>query len=215
LSSNSKADELTKTIIDIVAERKPQSVEQLIAVVKDQLYLPEETILEAILKLQSQGKIKLDNQPLPASPKLAKHVKTSSALWYWTTIAIATITVATVFTVPENFYPWSYLRNALGIIFVLWLPGYTFIKVLFPIHVPIKTPTETLDNIERIALSLGMSLALVPLIGLLLYYTPWGIRLTPIVLSLFALTLSFATVAVARENQAKPKNQLKIVEKTL
>jgi uncharacterized membrane protein len=46
----------------------------------------------------------------------------------------------------------------------------------------IKTSTENLDPIERIALSLGMSIALVPIVGLLLNYTPWGIRLTPIVL---------------------------------
>ena len=196
-------------------KRKPQTVKQLIAFVKEKMPIPEKEISEAILTLQTQGKIKLENQPLPTPLKLATYMKTEQALWYWVTIAIAAITVAIVFTVPEDFYPWSYLRNALGIIFVLWLPGYALIKALFPIHVPIKTSTETLDNIERIALSLGMSLALVPLIGLLLNYTPWGIRLTPIVLSLFALTLFFATVAVARENQAKPKNQLKIVEETL
>jgi hypothetical protein len=203
LSNNSKADELTKTIIQTINKRKPQNIKQLITLVKERLPLTEEKILDGILKLQSQGKIKLDNQPLPASPKLATYMKTNQALWYWTTIATATITVAIVFTVPEDFYPWSYLRNALGIIFVLWLPGYAFIKALFPVQVPIKTSTENLDTIERIALSLGMSIALVPIIGLLLNYTPWGIRLTPIVLSLLALTLVFATAAVIREQQIK------------
>jgi hypothetical protein len=203
LSNNSKADVLTKTLIQTMNKRKPQSVKQLITLVKESLPLTEGEILDAILKLQSQGKIKLDNQPLPASPKLATYMKTSQALWYWTTIALATITVAVVFTVPENLYPWTYLRNALGIIFVLWLPGYAFIKALFPAQLPIKTSTQNLDTIERIALSLGMSIALVPIIGLILNYTPWGIRLTPIVLSLFALTLVFATAAIIREQQAK------------
>lgn len=195
MSGNSKTHELTEIIIQVVNERKPHNVQELVTLVKEKLPLSEEKILDAVLKLQSQGKIKLDNPPLPASPK--------PALWYWVTIAIATITVAIVFTVPEDFYPWSYLRNALGIIFVLWLPGYTVIKALFPTQVPIKTSTETLDSIERIALSLGMSIAIVPIIGLLLNYTPWGIRLTPIVLSLFALTLISATVAIAREHQTK------------
>jgi uncharacterized membrane protein len=48
-----------------------------------------------------------------------------------------------------------------------------------------------------------MSLALVPIVGLLLNYTPWGIRLTPIVLSLLALTLIFATVAIIKEYLAQ------------
>ena len=60
-----------------------------------------------------------------------------------------------------------------------------------------------MDNIERVALSLGMSLALVPIVGLILNYTPWGIRLTPIPLSLLALTIIFATAALLREYQAK------------
>jgi hypothetical protein len=195
LSSKSSADELTLTIIGIITERKPQNVKQLVTLVKEKVPLSEEKILDTVLKLQSQGKIKLDNPQSGASSK--------SALWYWTSIAIAILTVIVVFTVPEDLYPWSYLRNALGTIFVLWLPGYAVIKALFPTQMPIKTSTANLDTIERIALSIGMSLAIVPIIGLLLNYTPWGIRLTPIVLSLFALTLISATTAMIREQQTK------------
>jgi uncharacterized membrane protein len=61
---------------------------------------------------------------------------------------------------------------------------------------------ENLETVERVALSLGMSIALAPIVGLLLNYTPWGIRLTPIVLSLLSLTLVFATAALIREYQA-------------
>jgi len=214
LSANSKADEIAQTIIQVMNERKPQSVQQLTALVKERLSATEEKILESILKLQSQGTIKLESQPLPASLKLATYLKTSQALWYWVTTAIATITVVIVFTVPEDFYPWSYLRNVLGIIFVLWLPGYTFIKALFPVRMPMKTSTENLETIERIALSLGMSIALVPIVGLLLYYTPLGISVTPIVLSLLALTFVFATVAIAREHQTKTKTQAYSITKS-
>jgi uncharacterized membrane protein len=42
---------------------------------------------------------------------------------------------------------------------------------------------------------------------LILNYMPWGIRLTPIVLCLFALTLISATVAIAREHQTKKKHE--------
>jgi hypothetical protein len=203
LSDNSEADELTQTIIEVINERKPQNVKQLAALVKERIPITEEKILDAILRLQNQGTIKLESPPSQASMSLAAYMKTSQALWYWATIAVAAATAAAVFTVPEDLYPWTYLRNALGIIFVLWLPGYTFIKALFPAQVPIKTSTENLDTIERVALSLGMSIALVPIVGLILNYTPWGIRLTPITLSLLALSLIFATAAITRENQAK------------
>jgi len=133
------------------------------------------------------------------SMSFAKHVFSEKAVWYWTTIAVAVATVIAVFTIPENAYPIVYIRYLLGSIFILWLPGYTFIKALFPTHVPIKTSSESLDTIERVALSIGMSLALVPIVGLLLNYTPWGIRLAPVTLSLLGLSVTFATVAMIRE----------------
>ncbi|HDI31760.1 MAG TPA: DUF1616 domain-containing protein, partial [Thermofilum sp.] len=56
-----------------------------------------------------------------------------------------------------------------------------------------------LTQLERVALSLGLSLAIVPLIGLILNYTPWGIRLDPIITSLTLLTIILALGAVYRK----------------
>ena len=195
----------TETIIQIIKERKPQTVEQLVTLAKEKLQISEREILETILQLQNEGKISLTKQQSQTSLNLTAYLKTEQALWYWITLTLSAATTAVVFTIPENFYPWVYVRYVLGTIFVLWLPGYTFIKALFPAEPPIKTSEKSLDTIERVALSLGMSLALVPIVGLLLNYTPWGIRLTPIVLSLLALTVVFATAAVIREHQAKIK----------
>ena len=52
-----------------------------------------------------------------------------------------------------------------------------------------------IDGIERLALSFGLSIAVVPLIGLALNYTPWGIRLDPIVISLVLFTLVMVAIA--------------------
>jgi len=124
---------------------------------------------------------------------------TEKTVWYWTTIALAAATVIAIFAIPENAYPIVYIRYILGSIFILWLPGYTFIKALFPTQLPNKNSSESLDTIERIAFSIGMSLALVSIVGLLLNYTPWGIRLVPVTLSLLGLSVTFATAAIIRE----------------
>ncbi|MEM1540867.1 MAG: DUF1616 domain-containing protein, partial [Candidatus Bathyarchaeia archaeon] len=58
------------------------------------------------------------------------------------------------------------------------------------------------------ALSIGLSLVIVPIVGLLLNYTPWGIRLTPITMSLLALTTTFATAALIREHRTKAKTDI-------
>jgi len=43
---------------------------------------------------------------------------------------------------------------------------------------------NALDSIERVALSFWLSIAVVPLIGLILNYPPWGIKLEPILISI-------------------------------
>ena len=79
-------------------------------------------------------------------------------------------------------------RIILGLPFILFFPGYTLISALFP-------KRTSLGSIERVALSFGLSIAVVPLIGLILNYTPWGIRLYPILIALFAfiILMSFIT----------------------
>ena len=200
LSSSSKTDNLSETILKAVEEKKPQSVKQLLDMLRESLDLEEEVILDCVLNLQAEGVINLEKQALQ-SRSLLTHLKTGETLWYWLTITAGAITAALVFTISENFLPWVYVRNVFGIIFVLFLPGYAFIKALFPVNVPIKTSTKDLETIERMALSIGMSIALVSIVGLLLYYSPWGLQLPDVVLSLFALTSVFATIGVARENK--------------
>ena len=83
------------------------------------------------------------------------------------------------------------LRIPIGLLMVLFVPGYALIAALFP-------GKGDLDGIERIALSFGLSIAVVPLIGLGLNYTPWGIRLIPVVISISAFTLLMAAAAYWR-----------------
>jgi uncharacterized membrane protein len=131
----------------------------------------------------------------------------SSAYWFWTTIAVAFAASAVVFFVPGDAYSMAYVRIALGVVFIFWLPGYTFIKALFPGRALLKTSSEELDALVRITLSIGMSMALVPLVGLILNHTPFGVRLIPITLSLLALTVAFATAGIVRQQQAIIRSQ--------
>lgn len=80
---------------------------------------------------------------------------------------------------------------ALGLPLVLFLPGYTLIAALFPRE-------EPLSGVDRLALSFGLSIAIVALIGLGLNYTPWGIRLLPVLLSLVLFNVAMALVACLR-----------------
>ena len=58
--------------------------------------------------------------------------------------------------------------------------------------------SKEIDDSERAALSIGMSLALVPLVGLLLNYTPWGIKLEPILYSVTSFIFITSISAIFR-----------------
>jgi hypothetical protein len=198
-------NDLEQQIIQVIKEKGPETISQLITLIKEERSLTDQQILEHIQRLQEEGKIHLK----PASPAqtFTAYIRSTHAAWYWITLALTAATIAAVYTIPAEVYPQAYLRNIVGIIFTLGLPGYAFVKALFPRQLPIKASDKDVDTIERIALSVGMSLALVPMVGLLLNYTPWGINLIPSTLSLAALTLAFATAAILREHQTTTPKQ--------
>lgn len=103
------------------------------------------------------------------------------------------------------------LRVVLGLPFVLFVPGYAFVAALFPEagEGPVEEADGEdveeevsrdggIDGIERVALAFGLSIAVVPLIGLVLNFTPWGIRLTPIMVSVSGFTLVAVGVGAVR-----------------
>lgn len=96
------------------------------------------------------------------------------------------------------------LRVILGLPFVLFFPGYTLIAALFP-------RKDDLDGIERVALSFGLSIAVVPLIGLGLNYTPWGIRLYPIYISLVIFITAMSVIAGYRRRKLRREDRFKLI----
>ncbi len=199
MTDNSKTSELTETIIRVFNSRKPQTTEELIALTNENKIWPEEEILDAISDLQAEGKVRLIKPNLTSPSSFSSYLKCKEAIWFWASLAIAVLTLFSSFLISSDLYPWSYLRNFLGLIFIMWLPGYVFIRMLLPVHEPFRDSSSTLGNLERIALSIIVSLAFVSIIGLILNYTPWGINLTTIVISLFILSLVFVVFALVRE----------------
>ena len=106
-------------------------------------------------------------------------------------IIMALVTVLCIIFVLTPKLNHTFIRTILGLLLILFVPGYSLIAALFP-------RKDDLDGIERAALSFGLSVAVTPLIGLALNYTPGGIRLTPILISLSAFTIIMVFLAFLR-----------------
>jgi len=152
--------------------------------------LAKPEVVDLVQRLAQQDKINLEDIP-PATKSLLEYLELwERNVWLYAVLAVSFATVLVIYAVPPDF-PYVALRWVLGSVFVLFIPGYVAVEALFP-------KGRDLDSIERFALSVGLSLALVPLVGLLLNYTPWGIRLAPIVISLVILTVGLAVIAFSR-----------------
>jgi len=93
------------------------------------------------------------------------------------------------------------LRYAFGFVFVAFLPGYCLVNILF-------LNQNRLDLIEEIVLSVALSIALDGLVGLFLGLSPIGINFTSITISLSALVLVFAIVALIRKIRSAPASSM-------
>jgi hypothetical protein len=204
LSKNQKLSESLKdVIIKTMKEQQPQTTSQLIGLIQSATNLSEKEIINILNQLEAEDKIHFNVRPETASFSFGSYLFSSESTWYWGIIAVALVTTLTVFAIPQDWYPMAYVRNFLGVIFVPFLPGYVFIRAFLQKKVPFKTTSESFDTIERVVLSIGLSLALTPMVSLILYYTPLGIGLTPITLSLLAFITVFATAAMARDYHSK------------
>jgi uncharacterized membrane protein len=128
--------------------------------------------------------VRLEDPDPPHS--FAAYVFSIHNLGFATVLTLVALTILTIYVAQA-----ALLRSVLGSLFVLFLPGYSLVKALYPRE-------SDLATLEKLALSIGLSLALVPLVGLFLNYTPWGIRLDPIVASLSLLTISLMLLASYR-----------------
>ncbi|WP_246999532.1 DUF1616 domain-containing protein [Halosolutus gelatinilyticus] len=129
----------------------------------------------------------------------------------------------------------SPLRVPLSLAFALFVPGYVFVAALFPEtgappddrapgtegdpgrsipetaagFVPASDRTG-IDGIERVALAFGLSIAITPLIGLALNFTPWGIRLSPIMVAMTGFTLAATAIAAHRRWQLPTEDRFAV-----
>ncbi|KAF5042566.1 hypothetical protein DSECCO2_511270 [anaerobic digester metagenome] len=116
-------------------------------------------------------------------------------VYLWAFLALAGIYAPIISESP--------LRVVFVLPFILFIPGYLLTAALFPAR-------GDLDGIERIALSLGLSIAAVPLFGFALNYTSWGIRLDSIAITLLAFSLAVGLIAQFRRRELPEESRLTV-----
>ncbi|HEV8634520.1 MAG TPA: DUF1616 domain-containing protein [Chloroflexota bacterium] len=112
----------------------------------------------------------------------------------WLDLIVAVVVALLAFFLTEG--PVA-LRAPLGLLAVLVVPGYALAAAIFPTD-------EQVDFLERLALSLGLSLAQVAVLALCLDALPGGLSFTSIRAAVTALAAAALVIAFVRRGRAPP-----------
>jgi len=174
-----------------VRAHHPRTVESLARLVSISEYVYQDEFETALIEAAREGAFEL-KEPSRRTETAWNYLRTITVSgWFWATMVLAFCAILSV-TLPPDLFPISIVRWVLGSVLVLYLPGFTLVELLFP-------ERKSLNSLERFALSIGLSLVVVMLIGLMLNFLPWGIRFAPIIASLSLFVLSFAVLAAVRK----------------
>lgn len=175
-------------IRDVIKGRHPATVGELARILSGTGPF-DETIFEETVKSMIRNRSLKVGQPSYEIYSVLDYLLAPTVSgWFWLVLFLAGIAALSVYVVP-NVFPIGMLRWLFGLALIC-LPGYATIKFLFPF--------SELQFYERLALSVALSLAIIPIVGFILNFTPWGIRFLPILASLCAYTILIATAAALR-----------------
>lgn len=96
----------------------------------------------------------------------------------------------------------EYIRTILAVPIILFIPGYVLMTALFP-------RKDDIGIIERIVLSFGLSIVIIPILGLFLNFT-FGIKLVPILIVLCLYTITLISITVYRRKKLSEDVQFSI-----
>ncbi len=171
-----------------IEQNKNQDLKTLVNELTSETGYKRDRVLQRLIELVDEKKITLQEK-FPYKSILSYAISPYS-LWFWGAL-FATIFSLALVSVTGGVV--LYLRYVFGGLLILFLPGYSLVEFLY-------AKKKELEGLTRLALSIGLSLAIVPLVGLALNYTPFGIRLVPVALSLTFVTLILLILALRKKH---------------
>jgi len=140
-------------------------------------------------KKELQASNKVNSEPLKNIPPAI-----SRYLWFLVVICLAFSTIIVIFFLDEEINLIAYARYILGSVFILFLPGYTLLKALFP--------QREMSIIYETTLSVVLSMSVVIIVSFVLNFTSWGITLISETIILLVVTVSLAIISILRSSKS-------------
>lgn len=177
-------------VLDIIHRQNLTKVRDVVGnLQKLDRYVTTDEIHDAIMRLERRNEISLSE--VSVEPSFFRNLMDFEPnAPFWIAIIATAAFLLTTFAFPEDDF-WSAAKRIAGAVFLFFVPGYAMVNVLIA--------RNRLSYIERMALSVGLSLAVVSVIGILLAYGVAGIRQEPIAASMSVFVAFVALLGAFRD----------------
>ena len=140
-------DELSPIIVETAKSLQQPTIAQLIDTLVKQKGLKEKQATKAVYTEYKKGTLTLTDTNPPTN--IANFFFNLESAWFWAITALVVATLLAVFTINTSVL--IYARYVLGGVFILFLPGFMLMSALYP--------RKEMDELEKAALSIGLSLS--------------------------------------------------------
>jgi len=187
-SSNLELDAYSYNILEFFEANRDLEVGKAITDLSNRLSIERHEIIKRIYLLKDKGLIEVYDVQPPTN--LHSFLISLYSLWFWTVAALVVPTIFLAYLALAP--PLIYARYLFGLLFMLYLPGASLIELFYP-------DNKKISQLEKVALSVGISLTLDPLLALVLNFSPWGIRFESILAFMTLMTICLAMGATVNK----------------
>lgn len=152
-------------------------------------FLTTEEIHDAARRLERRGEINL-SEDRTGSSFLRNLADVEANAPFWIAIVACSVIAIATFVIPQAEYGQA-VRRISSAAFLFVIPGYAMTNAFIA--------RNRLSYVERMAVSVGLSLAIVAIIGIILAYGSTGITLEVVMGTLTAVIVALAIVAAYRD----------------
>jgi hypothetical protein len=190
VADSERGELIERMVLDVIQRQNLTKVGEVVAnLQRFDKFLTTEEIHDAAKRLERRGEVNLSEEKI--SPSFLRNLgDIQGNAPFWIAILGCIGVLAASFALPQD-ESWMGVRQAAIAIFLFIIPGYVTTNALIP--------RNRLSYVERIAVSVGLSLATVALVGVVLAYGISGIKQEPIVISLTALVVALALVGAYKD----------------
>lgn len=199
VADSERGELIERMLLDVIQGQRITKVgDAVISLQKLDGSLKTEEIHDAIKSLERRGDVNLSEGSVKSS-FLRNLADVEVNTPFWLAILSTAAIVITTFIFSQD-AAWALAKRIAGAIFLFVIPGYVTINAFFA--------RNRLSYIERMALSVGLSLALTSLIGMVLAYGLSGIKLEPIIASMAAFVSVMALLGAYSDFRRRHRSMI-------